>query len=161
MKRFALIILSAMLALCLCACGDISNSKAQDSEQPQPALAQQDMTVDVLVRSVFEDGGTYTDSYGNEYSYSYSIPALSAETEDAQRLNQALLNKLHPIINDEINAMGGNSSLTVERVDYLANLNGSIVSIVARVYYPSDYIDYFVVNYDAASGCGGRHGRAA
>ena len=139
MKRMVLIL--AVAALLLSACGSTAGSSEADYSG----------VLSDLITSAYSNSGSYSDSLGNKYSYSYSIPCINSRSDDAKRLNQTLLSKLQPVMDEELAAMEKEASLTVERIEYQVYLNGSIVSIVASIYYPSDYVDYCVVNFDAAS----------
>ena len=49
-----------------------------------------------------DKSGTYTDSVGNVYNYSYKIPAFSGGSEDAERINKYFDDALRPIVEDEL-----------------------------------------------------------
>lgn len=151
----------AVLALFLCACGGsapiLSGGNPTPTETLQPAGDEnasktEAFDPDRLVSSAFNQSGSYTDSLGNTYSYFYNIPMLSSSTGDALQLNQYLMDTLDPVVQQELDAMQEGVSLTVTSVDYHAYVTGSIVSVIASVRYPNDYIDYCVVNFDAAAG---------
>ena len=38
-----------------------------------------------LITSAYSNSGSYSDSLGNKYSYSYSIPCINSRSDDAKR----------------------------------------------------------------------------
>ncbi len=77
-----------------------------------------DMALGYIVESYFEMG-SYTDQYGNEYSYYYSLPNFyESGHRDLKRINQLIDGFYWPIIETELNAMEVGEFLTYDYVDW-------------------------------------------
>lgn len=101
------------------------------------------------VISALDLEGRYTDGLGNRYDFHYRIPALTAQNGQAAALNQAVMDRFEPIVEQERANMDQGLSLIVEAVDYQVWLNGSFLSILVSAAYPNDQTLYMAVNYDA------------
>ena len=99
--------------------------------------------------TVYEKSGDYTDSLGNEYHYSYRIPAINTETEEARRINEAIHAQLMSVVDEELKSMDDGVSLVSVNVDYRYFVNDGIVSILCTSDSPNDFFNYRVYNYDA------------
>lgn len=132
MKKIFAVLLSISAAFALCACGSLPETSVE-TEKPEVYYA-------------LDESGTYTDSVGNNYNYSYKIPAFSGGSEDAERINQRFDDELRPIIEDELSAMQTGMSLMAGEVKCEVFENGDIMSVLVSVYYPNDYIAYYTAS---------------
>ena len=131
MKKIIAILLCISALLALGACGRLTEAK---SESVNPG-----------VYFTEDKSGTYTDSVGNVYNYSYKIPAFSGGSEDAERINKYFDDALRPIVEDELAAMEDELSLTTG-VKCEVFESGDVTSVLVSVYYPNDYIQYYTAS---------------
>ena len=97
MKKIIAILLCISALFALGACGRLTEAKSE-SVKPEVYFTE-------------DKSGTYTDSVGNVYNYSYKIPAFSGGSEDAERINKYFDDTLRPIVEDELAAMEDELSL--------------------------------------------------
>ena len=167
MKKLVSLLLLCTLVLSLCACGEVAPAPAEssapmessapaESTEPSapavPAESEAPVSAEDIVVTSFEKSGNYTDSLGNEYHFSYRVPAINADTEDARRLNSAINAQLMSVVDEELSSMDSGVSLVSVNVDYSVYVNGGIVSILCKADSPNDFYSYRVYNYDAESG---------
>lgn len=131
MKKTLSLALCLVFCLGLCACG---------GRYTPPVISALDLE------------GRYTDGLGNRCDFHYRIPALTAQNDQAAALNQAVMDRFGPIVEQEDANMDQGLSLIVETVDYQVWLNGGLLSILVSAAYPNDQILYMAVNYDAEEG---------
>lgn len=158
MKKTVSLLLVLALALSLFACGEVSPAPAESSapsesgeplDTPAPAESEAPLIPEDIVVTVYEKSGDYTDSLGNEYHYSYRIPAINTETEEARRINEAIHAQLMSVVDEELKSMDDGVSLVSVNVDYRYFVNDGIVSILCTADSPNDFFNYRVYNYDA------------
>ena len=94
--------------------------------------------------------GRYTDSVNNEGGYSYQIPQFRAESESAKSLNQRIVDNILPYVEDEIDGMLIGSSLLYYGIHYEITEFEDIVSILIKIPYPNDGLEFYIYNYDFA-----------
>ena len=172
MKKAVTLLLLFTLVLSLCACGEISPAPAESStpsesgspadpsapveseapEDPIVIASEAPVIPEDIVVTVFEKSGDYTDSLGEECHFSYRVPVINAETEEARRLNDAIYEQLMSVVDEELNCMEGGVSLVSTVVDYTCYVNNGIVSILCKADSPDDFFNYWVYNYDVESG---------
>ncbi len=151
MKKIIAVLLCISALCVLCACGSVAGS-SEEPEKPE-------------VYFTMDESGTYTDSVGNDYNYSYKIPAFSGGSEAAEKINKRFDDALRPIIESELEAMQTGMSLVSGEVKCEVFENGDITSVLVSVYYPNDYIKYYTAsmntsenremnNADLAAACG-------
>lgn len=154
MKKTVSLLLLLALALSLCACGEVSPAPAESSQPldpPDHADSEAPQLPEDIVVTAFEKSGDYTDSLGNEYHYSYRIPAINAEPEEARRLNELIYTQLMSVVDEELKSMDDGLSLVSVNVDYRYYVNDGIVSILCTSDSPNDFNNYLVCNYDAGN----------
>ena len=155
MKKTVSLLLLLALALSLCACGEVSPAPAESSQPlapPDHADSEAPQLPEDIVVTAFEKSGDYTDSLGNECHYSYRIPAINAEPEEARRLNELIYTQLMSVVDKELKSMDDGLSLVSVNVDYRYYVNDGIVSILCTSDSPNDFNNYLVCNYDAGNG---------
>lgn len=155
MKKTVSLLLLLALALSLCACGEVSPAPAESSQpldSPDHADSEAPQLPEDIVVTAFEKSGDYTDSLGNEYHYSYRIPAINAEPEEARRLNELIYTQLMSVVDEELKSMDDGLSLVSVNVDYRYYVNDGIVSILCTSDSPNDFNNYLVCNYDVGNG---------
>lgn len=131
MKKIIAILLCISALFALGACGRLTEAKSE-SVKPEVYFTE-------------DKSGTYTDSVGNVYNYSYKIPAFSGGSEDAERINKYFDDTLRPIVEDELAAMENKLSLTTG-VKCEVFESCDVTSVLVSVYYPNDYIQYYTAS---------------
>ena len=132
MKKIIAILLCISALFALGACGRLTEAKSE-SVKPEVYFTE-------------DKRGTYTDSVGNVYNYSYKIPAFSGGSEDAERINKYFDDALRPIVEDELAAMEDELSLTTGGIKCEVFESGDVTSVLVSVYYPNDYIQYYTAS---------------
>ncbi len=135
------VIICAVMAVIFCGCGKDSGN------------AQKDITSlsDILSESLSYEG-IYTDDVGNTYNYSYHVPKLLIDTPASEALNEKIGNRMMEYIENELENMDMQCSLTAYKCGYSAYLNDNILSLVIFIHTDFDYSEYFSVNIDVHSG---------
>lgn len=137
----------------------VSETPAPETETPaptasaspaSPSASDAQSAADKYVSVQYDMSGEYTDSVGNVYNYSYSVPRFDI-SDAADSVNQEIYDSLMPLIDEAQELMNGGFSLLVSGISYDAYLNGSIVSVVARANYDGTYMNYYVWSMDAES----------
>ena len=132
MKKIIAILLCISALFALGACGGLTEAKSE-SVKPEVYFTE-------------DKSGTYTDSVGNVYNYSYKIPAFSGGSEDAERINKYFDDTLRPIGEDELAAMEDELSLMTGDIKCEVFESGDVTSVLVSVYYPNDYIQYYTAS---------------
>jgi len=73
--------------------------------------------------------GAYTDQYGGEYNYTYRLPRLLGWSDEANELNEEIMECFVPIIEEELAAMEQGEFVTTESVQYDLYQSDSILMI--------------------------------
>ncbi len=107
--------------------------------------------VDALGES-FSKEGTYYDDIGNKYNYSYHVPMLLINTQDAEKINKRIDSFMMEDINSELENMKGEFSLITYKAGYAAYTNDSVLSILLYKYTDYGWNDYETVNVDLSTG---------
>lgn len=100
------------------------------------------------IMEILDFTGRYTDSVNNEGGYSYQIPQFRAESDSAKSLNQRIVDDILPYVEDEIRHMSSGSSLLHYGIHYKITEFEDIVSIMIKIPYPNDGLEFYVYNYD-------------
>ena len=119
MKKIIAILLCISALFALGACGRLTEAKSE-SVKPEVYFTE-------------DKRGTYTDSVGNVYNYSYKIPAFSGGSEDAERINKYFDDALRPIVEDELAAMEDELSLTTGGIKCEVFESGDVTSVLVSV----------------------------
>ena len=70
------------------------------------------------VGDAYDLWGAYTDQYGSDYNYAYKLPRILGWSDEATDLNDEILNRFEPIIEEELAAMEHSEFLSTEAVQY-------------------------------------------
>ena len=70
------------------------------------------------VSNEYDLSDTYTDQYDDEYYYTYRLPRLLGWSDEANEVNEEIMECFVPIIEDELAAMERGEFLTTETVQY-------------------------------------------
>lgn len=141
MKKISAVLLSFLL-LGLCACG--SGGTTAKEETPKYD--------DSLITEMFSEEGNYTDDTGCEEDYSYHVPALAADSADAETINSAIEDKFGRAVEENKKSMDDKLSLYIRGVSWKTYWHDSVACLVIQADYDADdYVDYGVYSYDFAS----------
>ena len=99
------------------------------------------------------EAGAYTDELGNEYSYSYDLPVLLAETEGAKAINADIDERFRSRIEEEKAYMKEGLSMGITDIGFHGVVWEDVLTVVvrARGYY-DDWTDYGIYCYEASTG---------
>lgn len=92
---------AALMVLCigiLCGCGNDNPNTGTEAD-------------DSLITELYNESGSYTDALGNDYAYSWHVPQIKADTEDAKELNQYIKNIFGAYVESEKELMEKKASL--------------------------------------------------
>ena len=98
----------------------------------------------------FHEQGDYTDQYGLEYSYYYSMPNFYySENKDLKEINRQITDFYYPIIEMEKQAMDAGEILTYDLVDWqAASYNGVLFLHVYAYTYDWEEHDVFYIDVE-------------
>ena len=145
MKRAICLLLAALLLSALFAGCDLQNRRpssdfipetvpTEPTEPPETETEESTETtaaavMQVVVRDLVVEDGTYTDRYNNQYTYKYHVPFIDAEADYAQGCNKDIDKVFGAEVRKQQNAMLDGSTLTVASVDYIYLLRGNILTL--------------------------------
>ena len=120
-----------------------------------PALAQVEIEnaggflEEAPVSDGYEESGSYTDSFGTEYSYDYELPYLQINTENALGINQAILDRFHEDIEQALASIENEGGTDLMNIGWEAGVYGGLVCIRVFETYNYGFTDYEIYYYDA------------
>ena len=120
-------------------------SPAASAESEEPNGAEKYVTV------YREEKGEYTDSVGNRYEYSYVIPKFDLDGVNVGMLNDEIITKLEPIVDESLLSIRDGFSISILSIGYEAYLNGDIVSLIVSIDCDTDYVTKWVWNLDVST----------
>ena len=120
-------------------------SPAASAESEEPNGAEKYVTV------YREEKGEYTDSVGNRYEYSYVIPKFDLDGVNVSMLNDEIITKLEPIVDESLLSIRDGFSISILSIGYEAYLNGDIVSLIVSIDCDTDYVTKWVWNLDVST----------
>lgn len=151
MKRAICLLLAALLLGALFAGCDLQNRKPSSDFIPEtvpteptepPETESEESTeetatavMQVMVRELIIEEGTYTDRYNNRYTYKYHVPFIDAEASYAQICNREIDQVFGAEVKKQQSAMTDGSTLTVASVDYEYRLRGNILTLYVTMQY--------------------------
>ncbi len=106
---------------------------------------------DVLTDKISSEG-VYSDDIGNIYNYSYHMPELLIESDDAGKINRSIEDFMMSDINQELEGMEDGVSLMMPQCGYGAYLNGNVLSLVLFMHTDFEYSEYVCFNIDVSTG---------
>jgi len=106
-------------------------------------------TEDSRIAKLVDLTGSYTDSVGNDYTYSYCIPQFYTDSTNAVAINEKIVSNLQPMIDEQMEAMKEGISLWISQISFSVSEKGNVVSINVLVdYCDSDYEEQYTYSYD-------------
>ncbi len=166
MKRFILFLLSAILLLTFCACGKKPNSESdltptQSIDDASKINGESNSGEDKAIRTVYDNSliselfsmdGSYEDSVGNSYTYSFHVPQLESDAPDAVSINKVLEEKFGGYVNEELITIGNKASLVFFNISWESFWHDSMVCIVVKAENDWNCTEYSTVCFDFATG---------
>ena len=156
MKKILCLLVLVSLLLSGCSLSSFSSafkpfisSDPAETQAPIPASVQ--TPEPVVIYDAFFEAGTYSDEFNNSWDYLLRIPAIQTSGADATRLNQEAFAALYPAVLDAKNAMAGEYSLVVYRVDYVVFINDELISILCETDNDWGFESYYTINFDAST----------
>ena len=103
------------------------------------------------IMEILDFSGEFMDELNNMKSnYSYQIPQFRADSDSAKSLNQRIVDEIFPYVESEANVIMGGSSLLHYGIHYEITEFEDIVSILIKIPYPNDGLEFYIYNYDFA-----------
>ena len=103
------------------------------------------------IMEILDFSGEFMDELNNMKSnYSYQIPQFRADSDSAKSLNQRIVDEIFPYVESEANVIMGGSSLLHYGIHYEITEFEDIVSIMIKIPYPNDGLEFYIYNYDFA-----------
>ena len=106
-----------------------------------------------LVGESLSESGSYTDSAGNQWDYSYELPCINADTTGAKAINEEIERVYGEIVREAHEYMEQNCSLIWISIDYDATAWNDILSVkVHSSGHVGGMEEYRIFNYDCSLG---------
>lgn len=96
--------------------------------------------------------GVYTDDCGNLSSYTYHVPLLIEDTEDAKKINDEICERFGTVVEQQLRCMEGGFSLWSLNVEWHAYWHDSRLFLLIRAELDADCTDYAAYGYDFETG---------
>lgn len=132
--------------------GTVSEVQPGDEVEEEPQLGGIAGPADTFWYESDSGSGTYTDSVGNEMTYSYSVPAFNVGSPDASEMNAEIEELCGPVVQEMLDAEANGYSLMYTSVAYEAYQNGDIVSVLLVFHTDIEVVEYHVFNLNVATG---------
>ena len=132
----------------------VPTESAAPSETPAPSPAaesEEPNGAEKYISVYREDKGEYKDSVGNSYWYSYVIPMFDLDGVNVSMLNDEIITKLEPIVDESLLSIRDGFSISILSIGYEAYLNGDIVSLIVSIDCDTDYVTKWVWNLDVST----------
>ena len=145
MKRTICLLLAALLLSSMLAGCDLQNRKPSSEfvpdmsgyeppewtipPEPETTAPKETVVMQAVVRDATVAAGTYVDRYGNEYSYSYRVPYIDAESRYAQGCNREIDQQFSSPVNTARAAMADGGTISLLTVDYTTRLRDSFLTL--------------------------------
>ena len=100
------------------------------------------------VSELYSAEGIYTDRVNNTVSYSFHVPQLAADTEDAEKINSEIRDQFGKLVEHELYNMEGGYSLWSWNVEWHAYWHGSQLFLLIKADEEGDFTDYAAYGYD-------------
>ena len=144
MKKACILLVAVLLLELFCGC-DLQNrrpssefipettapapTEAANPEPTEPPTEETTEAREVVVHEVFSQNGTYTDGNGKNYTYSYHLPYLDAETDYAMACNVEIESHFRAVADAQAALMEEHRPLEVLSIDYETRLRGDVLTV--------------------------------
>ena len=105
----------------------------------------------LMGESLFEQG-SYTDEFGYQYSYSYALPCVNADTAGARDINAAIDSTFGTMIRQAKEGMEQHLTLALSSVGYYGAVWEDVLTLVVMGSWDWSFTDYGVYCYEASTG---------
>ena len=123
-----------------------TSSAATDPEPTEPVDPWS-----LMGQSMFEQG-TYEDEIGNDYTYSYGLPCITADTAGAQAITREIDETFGAHIREAKDAMEEGQSLGVISVGYYGQVWEDVLTLVIIEHTDWGFDGYGVYCYEVSTG---------
>ena len=100
------------------------------------------------VYELYSAEGVYTDSVGNEESYSYHVPQIFADSPDAAEINAEIAANFGERVETQFRNMEGGHSIWCGNTEWHAYWNGSQLFLLIKADIDGDCDEYGAYGYD-------------
>ena len=136
---------------------DIEELKATDAPEVEndaddkvaDETGETNETVPVAVVEDVALSGSYTDSTGNMYNYTYTLPKVQGNSEYVKEVNEDINKIYESVIATELKNMDDKQSLIVSDVHYMSAEFNGITSVLIVTVTGWDINDYYVANINS------------
>ncbi len=153
MKSFKLCLAALLLCLSLCACQGGADSAAETTAATEPATeAETEPPAGAPVVVGKEETFSYTDKQNGAQNATYKLPSLQFSTPDAQRINREIEEQYAAVFETAAQEQSSQAALSVTSLDYDANVNDDVASVVIKTETQAHTVSYTVYNFNIATG---------
>ena len=104
------------------------------------------------VAELYSAEGGYTDCVGNTESYTFHVPQLTADTEDAKAINSEIQEEFGTLVEQQLENMEGGFSLWCWNVEWHAYWHDSWLFLLITADEEGGFTDYAAYGYDVEAG---------
>ncbi|GEM_PF-4173841 len=145
MKRLVSLSLILALLCCLCGCITINIPPSDNQQTPAEPVDNTEFDLTEFITDDYVQTGEYTDSFGNTTKYSYRIPVINSDKDNAKYINDEIQDYLYNVLDICNDAMDADEFLFCDEINWECFEDDGLVSIIA--YANKGYEKYFVFNY--------------
>ena len=100
------------------------------------------------VYELYSADGYYEDGVGNQETYTYHVPQINADTEDAEEINAEIRESFGERVETHFKYMDGGTSLWSLKTEWEAFWNGSQLFLLITADMDNDMTEYGAYGYD-------------
>ena len=97
----------------------------------------------------YQASGTYTDSFGSEYSYDFELPYLQGDTQNTRFINRAISDRFQGDIDEALASIEEEGGTALMEIGWMSGVYGGLVSILVAESYDYGFTEYEIYYYDA------------
>ena len=150
MKKTISVLLAVVMLLALGAAASAEQDRFTTMADAMEATAEQLRRNPVY--ELYSADGVYTDSVGNEETYSYHVPQIFADSPDADAINAEIAENFGERVEAQFHNMEGGHSLWCWRTEWHAYWNGSQMFLLIKADVSGDCDEYGAYGYDFETG---------
>lgn len=148
-KKTPLLLLLLLLLVTLPACGASESTQGKFGDT---AAASQDNELDSKITELYAEEGSYQTTFGDELTYSYHVPQITASTADAVRLNTEIKETFGTKVAEALEAKSRGEDPIWLKVAWENHWDDQTLHLVLYNDNPGDNLDYAVYHFDFATG---------
>jgi hypothetical protein len=104
------------------------------------------------VTELYSAEGIYTDSVGNTESYTFHVPLIAADTEQAEAINSEIRDRFGKLVEQQFSNMEGGFSLWSWNAEWHAYWHENQLFLLIKADMEGGFTDYAAYGYDFSSG---------